>query len=152
MGEIGWRVCEVWNTYLTENLKTVYSFVWGQCTDVMRQKIEAMKDFKTLSSTADGLGLLRSIRDLVYNFQSQKYLPQALHESTNWFYFCQQGKHMTTQAYLELFQNTVDIIEHSGGAIGNHLGMRALIKKRGLMASNIPSVSICIQTREKAYP
>jgi hypothetical protein len=27
---------------------------------------------------------------------------------------------MTTQAYLELFQNTVDVIEHSGGSIGVH--------------------------------
>jgi hypothetical protein len=119
--------------YLTENLKTVYSLVWGQCTDVMRQKVEATKDFKTLSSTADGLGLLRSIKDLVYNFQSQKYLPQALHESTLRFYFCRQGKHMTTQAYLEMFQNTVDVIEHSGGMIGNHPGIvKMIMKKKGL--------------------
>jgi hypothetical protein len=27
-------------TYLDENLKTIYSLVWGQCTDIMRQKVE----------------------------------------------------------------------------------------------------------------
>jgi hypothetical protein len=27
--------------YLDENIKTVYAIVWGQCTDIMQQKIEA---------------------------------------------------------------------------------------------------------------
>jgi hypothetical protein len=58
-------------TYLGENTKTVYSLVWGQCTDVMRQRIEATSNFKQLSSNGDGLGLLMAIKDLVYNFQSK---------------------------------------------------------------------------------
>jgi hypothetical protein len=40
-------------TYLEENLKTVYSLVWGQCTNVMRQKVKATKDFKTLPDDRD---------------------------------------------------------------------------------------------------
>jgi hypothetical protein len=36
---------------------------------------------------------------------------------------------MSTQTYLELFQNTVDVIEHSGGAIGNHRGIENIIVK-----------------------
>ncbi len=43
---------------------------------------------------------------------------------------------MTTQAYLELFQNTVDVIQHSGGAIGNHPGIVEMImSRRGLTAA-----------------
>jgi hypothetical protein len=53
------------DTYLEENLKTVHSLVWGQCTEVMRQKVKATKYFKTLSANRDGLGLLKTIRDLV---------------------------------------------------------------------------------------
>jgi hypothetical protein len=75
-------------TYLVENMKTVYSLVWGQCTDVMRQRLEATNDFRRLSSDGDGLGLIMAIKDLVFNFQSQKYLPQALHESARRFYSC----------------------------------------------------------------
>jgi hypothetical protein len=30
-------------TYLDENLKTIYSLVWGQCTDIMRQKVESLE-------------------------------------------------------------------------------------------------------------
>jgi hypothetical protein len=44
---------------------------------------------------------------------------------------------MTIQAYLELFQNAVDIIQHrGGGAIGNHPGIVDLIMTcRGLNAA-----------------
>jgi hypothetical protein len=68
-------------TYLVEKIKTVYSLVWGQCADVMRQRLEAMRDFRRLSSDGDGLGLIMTVKDLVFNFQSQRYLPQGLHES-----------------------------------------------------------------------
>jgi hypothetical protein len=75
-----------------------------------------------------------AIKDLVvYNFQSQKYLPQALHELVRQFYHCHQSKHMTTQAYLKMFQNTVDVIQHSGGVIGDHPGLKSIIMtKKGL--------------------
>eukprot|EP00978_Attheya_sp_CCMP212_P037164 scaffold173586_cov64-Attheya_sp.AAC.2 len=75
-------------SYLKQNMKILYALVWGQCTDVMKQKLEGLSTFKTLSADRDGLGLLKAIKDLVYNFQSQKYLPQALHESTRPFSFC----------------------------------------------------------------
>jgi hypothetical protein len=114
-------------------MKTVYSLMWGQCTDVMRQKVEATSGFNLLWANGDGLGLLLAIKDLVYYFQSQKYLSQALHESVRQFYLYMQGRHMTTQMYLEMFQNTVDVIEHSGGGIGHHPGVAALIAhKQGL--------------------
>jgi hypothetical protein len=114
-------------TYLEDNMKTVYSLVWGQCTDVMRQRIEALDTYETISINADGLGLLKAIKDLVYNFQSQKYLPHALHESKRRFYFCTQGRTTTISAYLEQFQNVVDVIEHSGGSVGNDPGILAAL-------------------------
>jgi hypothetical protein len=93
-------------------MKTLYALVWGQCTDIMKQRIEGTDEFETLSEDRDGLGLLKTIKNLVYNFQSQKYLPQALHESARRFYNCIQTKHMTTQAYMERSQNMVDVIEY----------------------------------------
>jgi hypothetical protein len=110
-------------TYLDENLKTIYSLVWGQCTDIMRQKVESLETFESTSAAYDGIGLLKAIKDVVFNFQSQKYLPHALHESTRRFYLCQQARHVTTTAYLEQFQNVVDVVEHSGGGIGHHPGI-----------------------------
>ena len=101
-------------SHLAENMKTLYSFVWGQYTDILRQKLEAHDMFSGLSATGDGLGLLKLMKGVAFQFQSQKYLPQALHKALKRYYNCSQGKFATTQAILEHFQN---ILTKSGGSI-----------------------------------
>jgi hypothetical protein len=66
-------------TYLEENIKTMYSLVWGQCTDVIRARIEALDTYDVMSSKGDSITLLKSIKALIYNFQIQKYQPLACH-------------------------------------------------------------------------
>lgn len=111
------------DTELRENIKTLYSLVWGQCTDIMRQKLEALDTFETISTTSNGLDLLKAIKTIVFQFQSQKYLPHALHEAKRRFYMCYQGKFTTTAIYLEQFQNMIDVIQQSGGGIGDDQGI-----------------------------
>jgi hypothetical protein len=107
------------DSYLEENLKTVYSLMWGQCTDIMRQHLDALDAlFAIMSDDGDGLSLLMAIKSQAFNFQSQKYLPHALHESLKRLYNCYQAKHMTTQMYLEQLQTVVDVIQHCSGSIG----------------------------------
>ncbi len=45
-------------TYLEENLKTIYSLVWGQRMDIIQQPLEALDTFKTMSIDSDSMGLL----------------------------------------------------------------------------------------------
>ena len=68
-------------TYLKENIKTLCSLVWGQCTDIMQQRVEATDRFDAMSAAGDGLLLLKTIKDITYQFQSQKYIPHSLYES-----------------------------------------------------------------------
>jgi hypothetical protein len=118
--------------YLQENTKTLYSLVWGQCTDVVRARLEAIDTHKDMSEKADSIKLLKEIRALVYNFQSQKYGPHALHEGKRRFYLLSQDKHSTCQVYLERFQNGVDVIEHCGGSIGQEPGLvQKVLQDRG---------------------
>ena len=90
----------------------------------MRQKIEAIETYSTVSAEGDSIGLLKIIKAIAYNFQSQKYLPHALHEAKKTFHLLYQPRHMTVPAYLEVFQNTVDVIGHIGGIIGIEPGMK----------------------------
>ena len=123
-------------THLDKNVKTVYSLVWGQCTDIMRAKIESLDNYVDMSGNSIGLDLLQGIKSIVYNFQSQKFLPHALHDAKRKFYGCYQGKMVTPQAYLEQFQNTVDVIEHCGGTVGTDPGIaQELVKERNLDVS-----------------
>jgi hypothetical protein len=124
--------------YLFENVRTLYSLVWGQCTDIMRSKLEGLDRFEKISSDGDGLELLKAIKEIVYQFQSQKYLPHSLHESKQRFYQCTQGKYLTAAQYLEKFQNIVDVIEQTGGSVGVDPGIEsALITEKGMDATKM---------------
>ncbi|KAI2493199.1 hypothetical protein MHU86_21348 [Fragilaria crotonensis] len=114
-------------SYLAENMKTLYSLVWGQCTDIMRQKLEAHETFAGVSTTGDGLGLLKLVKGIAFQFQSQKYLPHALHEALKRYYNCSQGKFASAQAYLEHFQNVIAVVTESGGSIAGHEGIENII-------------------------
>jgi hypothetical protein len=72
--------------HLEENIKTAYSLIFGQCTKAMRAKLESMSDHQVIAVASDGIELLRNIKTVMYNFQSQKYTPLALHESKKRFY------------------------------------------------------------------
>ena len=128
-------------SYLKQNMKTLYALVWGQCTDIMKQRIEGTTEFETLSNERDGLGLLKTIKNMVFNFQSQKYLPQALSESVRRLHNCVQTKHMTTQVFMERFQNLVDVIEYSDGSIGMHPGiLKALFIEKQIDRSRLSDI------------
>jgi hypothetical protein len=108
---------------LIENVKTVYSLIWGQCTDVMRQKIASHSDYETTEDVSDAIGLLKTIKSIMFNFQGQIYRPQALRDAKRRFYNLFQDRHMTAQAYLDKFQNSVEVIEHCGGDLGIDNGL-----------------------------
>jgi len=111
---------------LKENVKKLYSLVWGQCSEAMRAKLESVDGHHELSENGDGIGLLKQIKNIVYNFQDQKYMPLALYEANRRLYACTQGKN-TPQEYQVQFLNTVDVIEHCGGRIGAEPGIVAAI-------------------------
>jgi hypothetical protein len=124
--------------YLKQNLKTLYSLVLGQCTDVVLAKLEANNTYTKMSEEVGLMKLLKEIGALVYNFQSQKYAPQALHKGKQRFYLLSQDKHSTCQLYLERFQNYVDVMEHCGGSIGQELGLvQKVLTKNGLRAGKV---------------
>ena len=109
--------------YLEENIKSLYSLVWGQCTDVVRQKVEANKKFAEIMSSGDGLQLLMILKGISFHFQSQKYLSHSIHEAMKRYYNCSQGRFATTQAYMEHFQNVLEVVTTSGGSVAGHKGV-----------------------------
>jgi hypothetical protein len=91
-------------TILQENRKKTYSLIWGQCLDVMQQKVEAYPGYSNIAKTCNALALLQTIKNICYQFQVQKHLPQALHEAKRRFYNCHQLQNQSVQAYLNIFR------------------------------------------------
>jgi hypothetical protein len=89
----------------------------------MRARIEALDEYDSMSNKGNSIALLKAIKALVYNFQSQKYRPLAIHDGMKRFYMIHQEKTSTCQAYLEKFQNCVDVLEHCSGTVGHIPGL-----------------------------
>jgi hypothetical protein len=125
-------------TKLSENNKTAYSLIWGQCSDVMRQRVESTPEFTTIAQNGEAIELLKIIKDISYNYQIQKYAPQALYEAKKRFYSCHQLRNQSTQAYFEYFQNQIEVITHIGGSIGKDpLLMNKLAKNLGIETESL---------------
>ena len=106
----------------------------GQYTDNMRLQLLGLSTFDDIDKNLDGLKLLNVVKGIVYQFQSHKYLPHAIHELARQFYMLQLGKYNTAAVYQEQFLNIVDDIDATGGSIGNHKqSLKALAKNKALI-------------------
>jgi hypothetical protein len=112
---------------LEHNLRQLFALVWGQCTDVLQQKLEADEGFATMSAENDGLLLIKTIKNITYRYQSQKYIPHSLFESKKRFYTQYQGAKLSTADYYTQFLNSIAVIRHSGGNIWNDEGVETMI-------------------------
>ena len=99
----------------------------------MHQKVEGTDAYNVTVSSHNGLALVLIIKEMVYQFQSSKYVMHATHEATRRVYTYSQGKYTTTAIYLEQYQNIIDVIEQVGGSIGRNEGLvKAYAKVKGL--------------------
>jgi hypothetical protein len=84
----------------------------------MQARIEALDEHNNMLNQGNSIALLKAIKALVYNFLPiQKYRPLAIHDGMRQFYMIYQDKQAACQAYLEKFQNCVDVLDHCGGSI-----------------------------------
>jgi hypothetical protein len=53
--------------------KTLYSVIWSQCSEAMRDRVEHADNFQRINAESDGLGLLQVIKNVAYNYVSTEY-------------------------------------------------------------------------------
>jgi len=94
--------------WLTQNMKTAYIIIWGQCSDAMRARAEATTNFKnTTSKEQDTIKLLKVIKtDHTLQWHGKIF-----------------GTLVTPNEYLNSSMNCMDVIIFSSGAIGLDLDM-----------------------------
>ena len=103
---------------LQENIKRLWALVWGQCSDTIRTRLQALDTYEDMRAASDGLRLLVAIKDLMYNVQEQKYVPLSIHLAKRQFFSFSQGRN-TVREYYEQFKNQTDVLDHIGAGIGD---------------------------------
>ena len=99
---------------------SAYGIVWGQCSDLMRQRVKSNLGYGSFTTNFITIDLLQAIHDVAYNFKSTKYLPHLLYDEINCLYFTRMDKSCDVQTYLEKFKSNLDVLEHISATLGPH--------------------------------
>ena len=114
---------------LQENIKRLWALVWGQCSDTIRTRLQALETYDNMHTASDGL---HTIKDLMFNVQEQKYVPLSIHLAKRQFFLLSQGRN-TVGEYYDQFKNQTDVLSHIGAGIGDDIAiMRQVLRSQGI--------------------
>jgi hypothetical protein len=115
-------------------METIYSLIFGQCTEYMMAKLKGLPDYGNFNDSVDLIKLLKAIKGLTYHFEGQRYQALALHGALTRFYMIRQDRSTTNAQYLEKFQTNVAVVEQFGGNIDRNAGaVRAELEMAGFI-------------------
>ena len=75
-------------TYYKSNKSKAFAIIIGQCTTILRYKLEAKSDWNTIED--DPVAALIAIKDAANNFQDTKYHIATVHKSLKDFFTIKQ--------------------------------------------------------------
>ena len=101
-----------------DNKTALYTLVWGQCSEPMQAKIKTTNEYDIMAKKYNSLQLLIAIKGISYKFESQGNIHITMLEAKINIYTYQQGHDESNTAYLNKFENMIQIAEHYGGSIG----------------------------------
>ena len=103
---------------LEENLKRVFALVLGQCSQTIRDRVEASSEWKKANSESDTIALLKLIQKSLYNQATGKQFIHAQIEAELALHKFIQGRNMSNSDYLDKFKGLVEVYKHLGGKPG----------------------------------
>lgn len=83
---------------LEENIKTAYTLILGQCSDVLKAKLESQNGYEDINNKYDAIKLLRLIRNICFNSQDQKYDVSSLYFAKQFFSDISKRKNKAMQS------------------------------------------------------
>ena len=99
-----------------ENLNmSLYSLVWSQCSDAMRERLGGLADYDVLDSESDGIALLKAVKNASYSYIDKTYKVESANVALIRLVTCRQSSYQTVQEYFNLFKTRRDVHEQVGG-------------------------------------
>lgn len=73
---------------IQSGMHNAYSLIYGQASEGIRAKIEGMQNHQAISEAGDPIDLLKEIRSVMFQFQTTKCSPHAIHDCKQRLYTC----------------------------------------------------------------
>ena len=100
-----------------------YALVLGQCSQAVRNRLEAHADWNTINGGSDVIELLRLIQTCMTQRQTRKHPIHNIVDNEKTILNFKQGRGMSDNDYYQRFQDAVDVAERAGGAVGGPRGL-----------------------------
>ena len=68
--------------------KKLCSSIWGQCTQMMKNELEATTNHAKMSTKEDPIALIKSIKGVTHNFRDQWYATGSLWHAHKQLFSC----------------------------------------------------------------
>lgn len=98
-----------------------------------------MQEYEEMEDSADVLLLVKRLKKIVYNFEDQKNVPDALLAAdANFHKYCQENDISNDDYYYyQEFHSYYDVINQAGGLLGMHDLCQKVLKSRRLESSQM---------------
>ena len=90
-------------TKYSDNMHKTYALIIGQCTLGLRGKLERRKDWNTLKTP---ILLLQAIKEIIHNYQDNKYSISSIYRSIKSFINIKQEEKETPADFIKRFKNS----------------------------------------------
>ena len=101
---------------LDNNLKLAYSLTWGQCAELLRLKLEGVKNYKTTKEAQDSMQLLKEIKNITFKFEEQRHIHHCVYMAKRNFYTTRKKPEASVNKFFDQFNNLVDVVEQCNGS------------------------------------
>jgi hypothetical protein len=98
--------------------KQAYAVVLGQCSQAIRDRLEASNTWEAINTSSDVISLLELIRSCLFSGATTRHEVHALQDAEDNFLGLKQTTNMSNADYLDKFKTYLQIYEYLGGEVG----------------------------------
>ena len=105
------------NERLKHTETALYNIAWGQCSRLMKNKLQTNADFEDIEEAHDISSLLKAIRDISHQIDNNISVYESLDDLLKQFYLYRQQPNEDNAMHLKRFKEYVDVLEHFGSTV-----------------------------------
>jgi hypothetical protein len=105
---------------MDSNVATLYSVIWGQCSDDMKARVKTHDEYKRATKENDCVWLLGQIKAVTLQFDSKKDSVLCILHARRSFANCRQLPGQSAEEYAECLTGWADTIKAQGEDISVH--------------------------------
>ena len=95
----------------------LYEIVWGQCSELMQNRIIAHKDYEAIRDDGNVAELLKLIRTISTQVETNVSIYDTIDEAKRRYYRMYQGEEDTNATYLNDYRAAIDTLDHYESSI-----------------------------------